>query len=281
MDAGYRALSGAAAARASCPTTASASRGFRARNPGLFGATGFAIHPYNSKAAPDVDPAAINPDFATFPVLNRLATALDKVTGAYGSDERYPIYNDEFGYITSPPQPAVTGDPSPAKAAIELNQAEYLSYENPRIASYSQYLLQDPPVTPTQPTPGFSSGLLTSSGEPKATLYAYRLPLWLPNTTVRAGSQTEIWGGARPATFASTGAPTVAIQMQKLGTGSWTTIKTVRVSSSTGYFDIHTTVPYSGDMRLAYTYPKTEPLLPAHVAGATIYGRSQKVTVTG
>ena len=67
------------------------------------------------------------------------------------------------------------------------------------MAAYSQYVIKDPPPNPN---PGFSSGLYTSSGAPKATLYAFRMPLWLPNTTVRRGASTEIWGGARPAAFA-------------------------------------------------------------------------------
>ena len=69
--------------------------------------------------------------------------------------------------------------------------------------------------------------------------------------------------------------------MQKAGAGSWTTIQTVKVSTATGYFDIHSTLPYSGELRLAYAYPRTEPFLPLNVAGTTIYGRTVNVTVTG
>jgi len=282
LGANYRPLTGSLAALYSCPTTAAASRKFRAQNPGLFDATGFADHAYDSKEAPDANPANIPADDATFPVLRRVATALDKVTKAYGSGKHYPIYNDEFGYITSPPSPKSAGDPSTATAAIELNQAEYLSYKNPRIASYSQYLLEDP--TPS-PNPGFASGLLTSKGQPKPTLNAYELPVWLPKTTVKAGSSTEVWGGARAASFSQSATtkatPTVDIQMQKGGSGSWTTIQTVKVSSTTGYFDIQTKLPYSGNLRLAYTYPQTEPFLPVNVPGSTIYGRTVKVTVSG
>jgi hypothetical protein len=285
VSARYRPLTGVTAARYGCPTTTAASRKFRAQNPGLFDATGFADHPYSSKRSPNANPAEINLDYATFPVLNRVAKALDGVTAAYGSRRHLPIYNDEFGYITSPPQPADLRYPSPTRAAAELNEAEYISYTNPRVASYAQYLLDDPEITRTHPKPGFSSGLYTSGGQPKATLAAYELPVWLPKATVRAGSSTEIWGGARPATFASSAttktAPTVEVQMQKGGKGSWTTIQTVKVSASSGYFDIHTKLPYSGNLRLTYTYPQTEPLLPANVAGSSISGRTVKVTVTG
>ena len=108
--------------------------------------------------------------------------------------------------------------------------------------------------------------------------------MWLPQTTVKAGSRTEIWGGARPATFSQSAttktAPTVEIQMQRNGRGSWTTIQTVRVSTTTGYFDIHPKLPYRGNLRLAYTYPETEPFLPTNVAGSTIYGRTVKVALS-
>jgi len=282
VDDRYRPLSGSTAARFGCPTTAAASRGFRSRNPALFDATGFADHPYASRRPPNANPAMINHDYATFPVLGRVATALDGVTGAYGSHKRFPIYSDEYGYITSPPQPRGLRYPSAARAATDLNQAEYLSYKNPRVASYAQFLLDDPPITPAHPKPGFSSGLYTSTGQPKATLYAYRLPLWLPKTTVGADSSAEVWGGARPATFfRSTAAATVAIQMRHDGAEPWTTIRTVKVSKLTGYFDIHMQLPYTGAMRLAYTYPETELFLPPDVAGTTIYGRTVNVTVSG
>ncbi len=207
VDDRYTPLQGSTATRYGCPATAAGARSFRSRNPALFNATGFADHPYSSRRAPNANPAKINRDYATFPVLNRVAKTLDGVTGAYGSHKRLPIYNDEYGYITSPPQPAGLRYPSPQRAAAELNQAEYLSYKNPRVASYAQFLLNDPPITTEHPKPGFSSGLYTSTGEAKATLSAYRLPLWLPETTVKAGSRVEIWGGARPATFSQSATP--------------------------------------------------------------------------
>jgi hypothetical protein len=278
LDADYRPLRGNAAIQIGCPADAAGSNRFRAQNPALFGATGFAVHAYDAKQAPDASPATINANYATLPVLGRVATALDRMTRAYGSDTHFPIYNDEFGYITSPPQDKGSGDPSPALAAVELNQAEYLSYKNPRVAAYSQYLITDPPP---DPNPGFASGLYTSSGTPKATLYAFRMPLWLPNTTVRHGANTEIWGGARPAAFADVTSRLVDVQMQNGGHGHWKTITTVRAAPGTGYIDIQTTLPYNGTLRLAYTYPKTGSLLPAGVPGTTIASRTVNVTVTG
>jgi hypothetical protein len=278
VDTRYRPLTGSVARSWGCPTSKSASRHFRAANPALFNATGFADHPYSLKQKPDATASSVNGNYATFPVLSRLTGALDKSVRAYGSHKRFPIYNTEFGFITRPPSGA--GFPSPARAAIYLNQAEYISYKNPRIATYDQYLLDDPQVIPGRARPGFNTGLYTSTGKPKATLNAFRLPVWMPKTTVHAGTRAEIWGGARPATFGG-GARRVSIQMQRGGHGAWTTIATAAVAAQTGYFDIHMKLPYSGKLRLAYTYPTTEPLLPAGVPGSTIYGRSTQVKVTG
>jgi hypothetical protein len=281
VDDHYRPLQGAIARLYGCPATAAGSRAFRTRNPALFTATGFADHPYASKRPPNANPAKINPDYATFPVLKRVAGALDRATGAYGSHKHFPIYSDEYGYITGPPQPKSLGYPSPALAAAYLNQAEYLSYKDPRVASYGQYLLNDPLITKKHPTPGFASGLYTQFGIPKATMYAYRLPVWLPRRSLHAGQPAEIWGGARPARYAGAGPRTVSIQMRSPKHRKWTTIRSVTASASTGYFDIHMKLPYSGSLRLAYTYPQTEPFLPPDVGGSTIYGRTVKVTVTG
>ena len=58
---------------------------------------------------------------------------------------------------------------SPATAAYYINWAEYLSWRNPIVASYDQYLLADPPGHYP-----FSSGLETSAGKKKATYNAFR-----------------------------------------------------------------------------------------------------------
>ena len=279
LDENYHELRGSAARAVDCPTTAAASRRFRAANPGLFEASGFGMHAYDSREAPDADPSHIDPSFATFPVLGRLVTALDHVNRAYGSHKAYKIYNDEYGYITSPPEARSSGDPSPARAAAELNQAEFISYKSSRIAAYGQYLLDDPSPGPN---PGFASGLYTSKGKPKATLAAYRLPLWLPKTTVSSADSAEIWGGARPAHFGALDAKsrqTVEIQLQKGGRGSFTTVHTVTVASQTGYFDIHLKLPFSGRLRLAYTYPAVAPLMPVGLPGTAIDSRVVSVKV--
>ena len=138
----------------------------------------------------------------------------------YGSTRRLPIYDTEFGYITSPPKrspdPGSRGRVlyvSPATAAFFTNWAEYVSWRNPRLRSFAQFPLYDP-VRPLMSNDwgGFASGLLSWNGVPKATYEAWRLPLFLPVTSARRGPPLEVWGCVRPGRFGAldTGAQTAA-----------------------------------------------------------------------
>jgi len=279
VDSSYHQLRGSYAAARGCPTDAAGSRSFRSQNPGLFNASGVGDHPYPGNLPPNQDKST-DPDFATFPNLPKLARVLDRVNSAYGSRTHYPIYNDEYGYITHPP--ASSDWVSPATAAYYLNWAEYLSYRNPRIKSYMQYLLYDP--QPVKGNGGFASGLLTSRRVQKPTYSAYRLPLYLPITSARRGRSLEVWGGARPAPFAqldTRALQRVQIQFQRASRGAFTTINTVKVNRSNGYFDIHIAFPASGTVRLAWTYPKTDPFpfLPPSALGATVYSRHVQISL--
>jgi len=274
----FQQLRGSYAAARGCPTTAAGSRRFRAQNPGLFKASGVGDHPYPGSLPPNQD-ASTDPDFATFPNLPKLARTLDRVNSVYGSATHFPIYNDEYGYITHPP--ASSQWVSPATAAYYLNWAEYLSYRNPRIKSYMQYLLYDPP--PVKGNGGFASGLLTSRGVQKPAYAAYRLPLYLPVTSSRVGSSLEVWGDARPAHFAQldTGTPqTAQIEFQPGSTGAFTNLgPPVNITNPAGYFDVRVKFPGSGTVRLAWTYPKTDPFLPVSALGSTVFSRLVQVTL--
>ncbi|MDQ6836203.1 MAG: hypothetical protein M3016_08455 [Actinomycetota bacterium] len=277
LDDSYHRLRGRYAQARGCPATAAASRRFRAQNPGLFKAGGVADHPYPGGLSP-LGGAHTDPSYAGFPQLGRLERTLDRVNRAYGSRTRYQIYSDEFGYITRPPQTAPYV--SPAQAAYYLNWTEYLSWRSPRVASYAQYLLDDPP--PTAGQAGFASGLLTASDHPKATYYAYRLPLFLPRTALRRGKAGVVWGDVRPARFMQldTGATqTVQIQLQAHRRGRFRTLRTVPVTDPRGYLYLRMAFPESGNARLAYTYPAADALLPLHLLGTTVYSRIVRLDV--
>ncbi len=270
-------LRGSVARKEGCPTSASATHRFRSRHPGLFGASGFAEHPYPQNLPPTRD-SSNDRDFVSFSTLGRELRTLDRIQHSYGSHKRYPLYIDEYGYITNPPNRGHYV--SPKTAAHYLNWAEYLSWRNPRIASTMQFLLYDPAYIPGKS--GFTSGLLFVNGREKATYDAYRLPLYLPVTSMRRGRRVQVWGGARPAHYiaADTGLPqTAEIQFQRHSRGRFSTIKTVKVTGPRSYFDLRMSFPASGTVRLAWTYPHSDPFLPLAALGVQVHSRPVKIRV--
>jgi hypothetical protein len=278
VGASNRELRGTAARAVGCPTTAAGSRDFRAANPGLFDASGFADHPYPDNGLPPTTDSSHDPNDAPFSRLASLERELDLLQQRYGSHERFPIYDTEYGYVTHPPN--AKAYVSPATAADYINWAEYLSWKQPRLASTMQYLLYDPPPNATNPGDGgFSSGLLFSGGRPKPTYAAYRLPLYLPVTSTRRGRSLEVWGCVRPARYAifETGQPqTAQIEFAPRPEGAYVPVQTVTVSDpSDCYFEVRMPFAASGTVRLAYTYPAASP----GVGGTTVYSRSVAVVV--
>jgi hypothetical protein len=277
VDSAYHRLRGPAARAAGCPATAAGSRAFRLDNPGLFDASGFADHPYPQNQPPTIE-LSRDPDFASFPRLAKLERVLDHVQRVNGSSRQLPIYSTEYGYITHPSNrgPYV----SPKTAAYYLNWAEYLSWKQPRLLSTMQYLLYDPSLHPVLPGDGgFTSGLLFAGGRPKPAYAAYRLPLYLPVTSIRRGRALEVWGCVRPARYVilDTGQPQPAqVEFAPSSGGGYRTLQTVLVSDPDQcYFDVRIAVPGSGTVRLAYTYPPGS----LGVDGTTVYSRAVAVTL--
>jgi hypothetical protein len=280
----YRPLTGASARSQSCPTTASGTHAFARNNPGLFSSTGFSAHLYSNYGPPDGEfyKTCVHSGLcASLGDVSDLTGALDRSIRAYGSHKRYEIYDTEYGYQTAPPRKPGYGVVSQATAATDLNWAEYLSWKNPRIASFDQYQLTDP-IEPTKANDfgndgNYASGIETWNNKPKASYYAWRLPLYLPKTR---GRRLEVWGCARPAPYASIdtgGSPqTVNVQFAAGGSSSFKTVATVKVANRMGYFDTHVTFPGSGTVRLTYTYPGSDMQL---APGYTTYSRH--VTITG
>ena len=281
VDSGYRELRGSAAAAQGCPTTAGGSRNFRRQHPALFGASGFAVHPYEQASAPNLPThlcgsklcvgSFSDPDFADLPEIPRLERTLDRLNGVYGSHTHFSVWSTEYGFRTKPPDPNL--GVSQATAAEYMNWAEYLSYRQPRLYSYSQYQLVD-----SAPPAFFDTGLENPGGTHKPGYDAYRMPLFLPVTSTRAGHKIEIWGGVRPAGYArlDTGkAQNAQIQFQASGHGAWQTIDIVAIANAKGYIDVRLGLPSSGAVRLAWAYPAGDPLL----GGGTVYSRTVSVTV--
>ena len=251
VDSSYRRLRGEAAKLRGCPTTTAGSAAFAAQNPGLFDASGFADHPYPQGLPPNtITPD--EPDFAELAEIPKLERVLDVLQRVYGSHTRFPIYSTEFGYQTTPPD-TEAGTVSPQTAAVWLNWAEYLTWRDPRIRSYDQFLLTDPPRG------NFASGLESATGVPKPGFYAYRMPIYLPVTTTDRGHPLEVWGGVRPAYFArrETHRPQrVEIQLRPDSGARFETVATLNLTDPYGYFDVKLVFAGSGTVRTAWTYPR-------------------------
>jgi hypothetical protein len=272
VDAHYQPFRRRVAGQHGCPGNA---RRFRAGNPGLFRASGFSVHPYplsKDATAPPNQTRLNDPDYASFAQLPNVLRALDASLRAQGSAKRYPLWNTEYGYITDRSRPGAL----PWRTqAYYLNWAEYLSWKNPRIASFAQFLISDPP-----PPSHFASGLLTAAGSPKPAYAAWRLPLYMPTTSARHGHGLEVWGCVRPAPHAvqASGQPqTGLIEFRPRGTATFTTVATKTFTTPGGscYFDSRIKFPSSGTVELAYV-PAADPMTPP---GAAEVSRPISVTI--
>ncbi len=261
-------LRGRAATLQHCPPTAAGSKRFVAQNPVLFHATAFADHPYPQALAPDQKIPG-GADDAVLAQLPTLFTTLDRLQRAYGSSKRFDVYSTEFGYITTPPA-TQAGRISQAKAARWINWSEYLSWRMPRLLSYDQFLFADPPPVPHKPYRAFASGLANYTGAPKPGYYAFRMPIWLPQSTAKHGGTLEVWGCVRPAKLYPMGHRAPAqIQFEAKGTHHWSTIATVSTRTRYGYFDVDERFPASGSVRIRWT-PSHGPAMESRVAPITV-----------
>jgi hypothetical protein len=283
VDPHYRQLRGTAAALRGCPTTSAGSRRFRAAHPALFAATGVADHMWARWYRPNVDPQH-DPDYSGLPDLPHFERVLDTLQRLYGSTKRFAIYDTEFGYITNPPNDTAPFV-DPLTAAYYLNWAEYMSWRDPRMQSFDQFLLDDPGPSKV-PYNGWSSGLFTYTGQPKITYRAWRLPLYLPAVSTHPRRSLEVWGCVRPAAFASvdTGAlQSAQIQFAPRGSSVFTTVRTVAIKPRAGncYFDVRVAFPASGTVRLAWQYPALDAQLRNFAAGQSpiIYSRHVHISV--
>ena len=267
-------LRGSYAKARGCPTNAAGTRAFRAQHPGLFNAGGVSDHPYSGGRSP-VDAKGLDKDFAIFSQLGSLERALDRAVAAYGSHKRYRIYSDEYGYITHPPQVAPYA--SPATASYYMNWAEYLSWRSPRIASYAQYLLRDPPSRlPDRlhqragDRPRHSQGDLLRL--PDAALHAH--------DDAAHGTAGRDLGQRAARPLHGPGRQRIADGADPAPDGRPRRLRTVRTVAAGGYFDVRLPFTRCGNLRLAYTYPSADAFLPLGFAGSTAYSRIVKVKVS-
>ena len=153
-------------------------------------ADGYAHHAYTTAKGPRFVPHDRRD--VTIGVLSRLTRALDRAGRARALPRGLPVYLTEFGIQSRPDR--IQGVSFPKQAAY-LSIAEHMAYVNPRVRSFSQYLMSDdrPRASKLNRYAGFESGLRTSKGRKKPAYKAFRLPLAVENY----GRTDVLWGLVR------------------------------------------------------------------------------------
>jgi hypothetical protein len=183
LDKSWRPYRGRAARARGCD-------GFRR----LSGVTGFAIHPYSRPSGPRTpEPSALD---ATIGSLERIERALDRAAARGRVRRGLGIYNTEYGFQSDPPDPFQA---SLRRIPAYLNEAEWMTYHDRRVRTWSQYALRDDPLRDEPGRArygGFQSGLYFADGERKDPVYgAWRLPIFV---RLLGSRSVEVWGAARP-----------------------------------------------------------------------------------
>jgi len=252
-----RPLNGAAANHVGCPTTGSRAQFIQA-NPALFGATGFAHHPYSFNIAPG-RPYVLK-GWITMYNLGSLEQALNGILSSYGRlpPGGEPMYLTEYGYESNPPNPFVRN--SAAQQAAWLNHAEYMAWRYPYVRSINQFELTDSAPNRAQNrnsyaywAGSFQTGLEFNDGQPKPSLAAFRLPIWVPNP--HHGPRVYIWGQVRPATHAQS--QYAVIEYARRGARSFAQVGEVQASSPEGFVVAQVRLPAAGLVRIAWLEPGT------------------------
>jgi hypothetical protein len=215
----------------------------KARRCGRVPTQGVAIHPYSTAAGPRLVPP--NTDEVTIGVLSRLTSALDRAAHAGALPSHLPVYVTEFGVQSFPDHDAGV---SLAAQSDFRSLGEYMAYRNPRVASFSQYLLRDD-ATVDGATGRFESGLFLFKGYvPKPSLISFRIPLVV--VAHRGSSRIGLWGLVRPAH----GHPgSVRIEYADRGHG-WHALATQRYGAS-GYWTRRATTRSGRAWRVDWTAP--------------------------
>ena len=240
-----------------CPTTGAKRRRFRAAHPGLFGAKGYALHPYSLARRGWRLPTWRHPRRDNVPIgnLGHMTRTLDRARFFWGNTQGpMSLWITEYGYQTSPPDP-FTGVKLSRQGPLTA-WGEYVAYRNPRVASIAQFLLVD-----DKPLDGVSvrsrkgwitwqSGLLTRDGRAKPALGDYQLPIHV----VRGRRAVRVFGGYRPAPNGSA----LAAQVQFARDGEqFAGVGNHRVVNPRGYLSTRIARRGPGSVRIVWQDPVT------------------------
>ena len=185
---------------------------------------GFAIHPYSGRTAPERRHP--NADDVGLSQIRTLSATLDRLKRAQGirsTSARMPIFIDEYGYQTSPPDRIAGIKPHTQDAWLQ--RAAYLAWRTPRIKLFTQYLWRDEPRSANGTFSGWQSGLRFSGGRAKPSLAHFDTPFALD------AANRRLWGQVRPGA-----AHVVTIERRPKG-GTWATLAVTRTNAK-GYWAI-------------------------------------------
>ena len=188
--------------------------------------SGWAIHPYSGAAGPLSVP--FNRESVTIGSLGRITGALDLAARAHAIPAHLPVYITEFGVMSKPNR--YQGVPVAQQAEYDA-MSERVAYENPRVASFSQYLLRDDPASVRHVS--FQTGLDYVNGRPKPLFAGFPVPL----TVSRRGPSYVLWGRVRPATSATS----VNVEAERSGSRRFTALSQVTTNSN-GYWRLVSSV---------------------------------------
>jgi hypothetical protein len=195
----------------------------RARSCPRLPALGWGLHPYSGVGGPFYTPH--NSESVTIAVLSRMTGALDRAARAGAIAPGLPLYITEFGVISAPTR--YIGQPVARQAEYDAI-AERIAYSNPRVASFSQYLLRDDRIR-SRNAVAFTTGLLYANGRPKPLYAGFPVPL----TVSRRGQGYQLWGFVRPA-----GGPTeLTVEVQRAGSHRFTPL-TKATTDARGYWTL-------------------------------------------
>ena len=236
------------------PAAAARRRGCDFDRNGPLTATGVAHHPYSVMSAPGVP--SKDPEFAVLADTDRLATVLDAASHAGRLPAALPLWFTEYGYQTGPPDPfrGVSLD----NQSRWLAEAEYLTFANPRVAAFTQFLLRDddPRTQYAENDPRrwvtYQTGLRFADGSAKPAYETYRLPLFAPRK-LAAGEPLQLWGFVRAAENGTD--QTVLVQFRASAQEEWQTVSNRAVTDPRGYFTEQLSAPATGLYRYAWEEP--------------------------
>ena len=199
-------------------------------------ADGFAHHPYSRTTAPTAgDP---DPDDVPLANLDRLESTLDALADRGRIVGRLPLYLNEYGYESSPPDP--TAIATPDQQAQWMGQSTAMVFRDPRVKMFAQFGLRDIDPRESGARAGskgywgnWQGGLYTFDGQPKPAALAFKQPFWAqvePAPGHPELSAVVLFGQVRGAD----GPRIIHVERRDSPTGTWTPVSVAGEDCNTG-----------------------------------------------